>query len=429
MKKAALHNLGCKVNAYETECMAHLLEEDGYEIVDFADKADVYVVNTCTVTHIADRKSRQMLRRCRENNPEAIVVAAGCYVQTGEAEIKKSCNVDIIIANNRKEELVRLINEFEKGRKQIEELTEIDKEREYEDMFLYRTVDHTRAFIKVQDGCDQFCSYCLIPYARGRSRSRKIESALSEIGHLAEQGYKEVVLTGIHLDSFGKDTGESLLELIRRTGEIEGIERIRFGSFEPRVMNEEFIKGLSEISEVCPHFHLSLQSGSDTVLQRMNRKYTSAEYEESVRLLRKFFEDPAITTDVIVGFPGETDEEFEESYEFAKRIGFYEMHVFKFSKRKGTRAEKMPGQVPEEVKHERSRRLIELAEEMSTAFKGRYAGKTAGVLFEEEHPEGGLCGFTREYIKVRADLPIDKCGQILQGKLCVGDDKDGFRMI
>ena len=423
MKKAALHNLGCKVNEYECECMAHLLEEAGYEIVPFTEKADVYVINTCSVTQIADKKSRQMLSRARSKNPDAIVVAAGCYVQTAKDKLEDSPNVDILISNNKKEELVRLISEYEKGQKNSA-ISNIACDRRYEDMFLAHTMDHTRAFIKVQDGCDQFCSYCIIPYARGRSRSRSIESVISEVTHLASKGYKEVVITGIHLSSFGKDTGEKLIDLVKSVAAISGIERVRFGSFEPCIMDEEFISELSSVKEVCPHFHLSLQSGSDSVLKRMNRSYTADEYFKSVSILRKYFNNPAITTDVICGFPGETDIEFEETIDFVRRVGFYEMHVFKYSKRPGTRAVKMPDQVREELKHERSQRLIELGESMRLDFLKLYDGVRTDVLFEEEDASGGITGFTREYIKVRSTLGSHICGSIKEGILTL-DNKVG----
>ena len=311
MKKAALHNLGCKVNAYETEAMQQILENAGYEIVPFTEIADVYVINTCSVTNMADRKSRQMFHRTKKMNPDAIVVGAGCYVQTIEAQALVDESIDIVIGNNQKHELVTLLNEYEKEHTKQAQIVDINHEKqEYEELHLKKTAEHTRAFIKVQDGCNQFCSYCFIPFARGRVRSRKMEDVLNEIKGLAKSGYKEVVLPGIHLSSYGVDTGETLLSLIELVHEIEGIERIRLGSLEPRIVTEDFAKRLSELTKICPHFHLSLQSGCDSVLKRMNRRYDTAEYEAGCDLLRKYFTHPAITTDVIVGFPGETEEEF-----------------------------------------------------------------------------------------------------------------------
>ncbi len=409
MKKAALHNLGCKVNAYETEAMQQLLEKAGYEIVDFDDVADVYVINTCSVTNIADRKSRQMLHRAKAKNPDAAVVAAGCYVQTKEEEALADDAVDIIIGNNKKGELVGLLEQYFARTKAgashgaLESVIDInDGAQKFEDLFLSRTAAHTRAFIKVQDGCNQFCSYCVIPYARGRVRSRGLESVVREVRGLAEKGFKEVVLTGIHLSSYGTDTGDSLLHLIQEVHRIEGIERIRLGSLEPRLVTEEFASGISKLTKICPHFHLSLQSGCDETLKRMNRKYTSREYEEGCRLLRKYFRYPAITTDVIVGFPGETEEEFEITRAFLERIHFYEMHIFKYSKRAGTKAAVMEHQVPEVVKAERSAELIELGERMSAEFREAYVGSVQEVLFEEavqiEH-KMYYVGYNKEYVK------------------------------
>ncbi|MBO4214137.1 MAG: tRNA (N(6)-L-threonylcarbamoyladenosine(37)-C(2))-methylthiotransferase MtaB, partial [Lachnospiraceae bacterium] len=352
MLKAALHNLGCKVNAYETEVMEQLLIENGYEIVDFADKADVYVINTCSVTNIADRKSRQMIHQAARRNPDAIIVAAGCYVQTSKEEAANDPDIDIIIGNNEKNRIVELLREFEEKRKNesdsknagITGLHDLMHEVTYEQMLLKKSMEHTRAFIKVQDGCNQFCTYCIIPYARGRVRSRTIEDVIEEVRLLVKSGVKEVVLTGIHVSSYGVDTGSSLIELIEAISEVDGIERIRLSSLEPRVITDEFVDRLSKIDMICPHFHLSLQSGSDSVLKRMNRKYDTAEYEKCCERLRAAFTHPAITTDIICGFPGETDAEFSETIEFVKRIKFFETHLFKYSKRKGTVAAGMPGQ-------------------------------------------------------------------------------------
>ena len=340
MKKAALHNLGCKVNAYETEAMQQMLEEAGYEIVPFSEKADVYVINTCSVTNMADRKSRQMLHRAKKRNPDAAVVAAGCYVQTKEDEAKCDEAIDILIGNNQKKELVERLDAFFAGRgEKVEAVVDINHEKQaFEELTLDHAAEHTRAFIKVQDGCNQFCSYCIIPYARGRVRSRNVQNVLEEVKRLAASGYQEVVLTGIHLSSYGIDCGESLLHLIQMVHQVEGIRRIRLGSLEPRIVTETFAEELAKMEKICPHFHLSLQSGCDATLARMNRKYTTEEYENACNILRKNFTHPAITTDVIVGFPGETEEEFAQTKEYLKRIHFYEMHIFKYSRRQGTRA-------------------------------------------------------------------------------------------
>ena len=424
MKKAALHNLGCKVNAYETEAMQQLLEEAGYEIVSFHEKADVYVINTCSVTNMADRKSRQMLHRAKKMNPDAAVVAAGCYVQTKEEEAKQDLAIDILIGNNQKNELVHRLDEFfaereeanaENAQKEsdtnhqnkVEAVVDINHEPQcFEEMSLTKTAEHTRAFVKVQDGCNQFCSYCIIPYARGRVRSRNIESVLKEIRGLAKMGYQEVALAGIHLSSYGVDCEESLVHLIQEIHKIDGIRRIRLGSLEPQIVTEEFARELSSLEKICPHFHLSLQSGCDATLKRMNRKYTAAQYEEGCRLLRKYFEHPAITTDVIVGFPGETEEEFETTKAFLEKIHFYEMHIFKYSKRQGTRAAVMENQVPEEIKTKRSAELIALSERMSNEFRSYYLGREEEVLFEEPAEINGktmYVGYTKEYVKVATE--------------------------
>ena len=409
MKKAALHNLGCKVNAYETEAMQEMLEQAGYEIVPFKEGADVYVINTCTVTNIADRKSRQMLHRARKLNPEAVVVAAGCYVQTqGEREIDPC--IDIVIGNNHKKDLVRILREYEENREKDRagEIGDINMTKEYESLHLTRTGEHTRAYIKVQDGCNQFCTYCIIPYARGRVRSREMQDVEQEVRTLAGNGYQEVVLTGIHLSSYGIDFDgqRHLIELIRAVHEIEGIRRIRLGSLEPGIVTEEFAEALASMPKICPHFHLSLQSGCDAVLKRMNRKYTSGEYYEKCRILRKYFDAPALTTDVIVGFPGETEAEFQESYDFVDKVDFYETHIFKYSKREGTKAASMPDQVDEQIKAQRSARLIELGEKKRKAYEKKFIGRTVEVLVEEDAVINGKnvqTGHTKEYIKIALD--------------------------
>lgn len=401
-KKAALHNLGCKVNAYETEAMQELLEDSGYEIVPFHEKADIYIINTCTVTNMADRKSRQMLHRARKMNPDAIVAACGCYVQEKPEEVA-DC-VDIVIGNNRKKEIVHILEAYEKGREGIrKDLVDIGHTREYEDLHLSRTAEHTRAYIKVQDGCNQFCSYCIIPYARGRVRSRSMESVRGEVETLARNGYQEVVLTGIHLSSYGIDTGTDLLSLIRTVHEVAGIKRIRLGSLEPRIITEEFAEAIAGLPKMCPHFHLSLQSGCTETLKRMNRRYTAEEYYEKCELLRKYFRNPALTTDVIVGFPGETEEEFKASRDFIDKVDFYETHVFKYSRREGTKAAAMPDQVPEEEKTRRSNILLDLSRKKQAAYEQRLLGTTQEVLIEEEIQRNGeiyQVGHTREYVKI-----------------------------
>lgn len=425
MKKVALHNLGCKVNSYETEAVQQMLEERGYEVVPFQEYADIYIINTCSVTNMADRKSRQMLHRAKKKNPDAIVVAMGCYVQTAPEEVKKDAAVDIVIGNNKKHELPELLEKYEKEKQQNGEpefamLDINEKGQEYEELFLGKTAEHTRAFIKVQDGCNQFCSYCIIPYARGRVRSRKTEDVLKEIENLAGQGYKEVVLTGIHLSSFGVDTGDSLLHLIEEVHKIEGIARIRLGSLEPRIITEEFAEALAKLPKICPHFHLSLQSGCDATLKRMNRRYDTEEYANKCAVLRKYFQHPAITTDVIVGFPGETEEEFRTTKEFLKQIHFYEMHIFKFSKRKGTRAAVMENQVPEETKTERSSELLSLEQEMSAEFRDTYLGRTEEVLLEEEMEMDGkkyFTGYTKEYVKVAVPAEGQAANTLIRGRI------------
>lgn len=422
MKKAALHNLGCKVNAYETEAMQHLLEEAGYEIVPFTQKADVYVINTCSVTNMADRKSRQMLHKAKKNNPDSIVVAAGCYVQTSEKEVLNDLSVDIVIGNDRKHDLVRLLEEYSLDSVNDTVYDINDGKHDFEELFIDQTKEHTRAFIKVQDGCNQFCSYCIIPYARGRVRSRRFENVIAEVERLAANGFMEVVLTGIHLSSYGVDFEEAtgLLELIQAVNAVKGIERIRLGSLEPKIVTEHFASELSKLDKICPHFHLSLQSGCDATLKRMNRKYTTKEYERGCELLRKYFVHPAITTDVIVGFPGETEEEFEQTKAYLEHIHFYEMHIFKYSKRKGTRAAVMPDQIDEQVKAARSEKLIALGHDMSKEFRKFYIGKNEEVLFEEKAVIGDkeyFVGYTKEYVKVAKKTDENLENQIVSGRI------------
>ena len=404
MKRAALHNLGCKVNAYETEAMQELLEQEGYEIVPFHEDADVYIINTCTVTNMADRKSRQMLHRAKKKNPDAVVVACGCYVQAKQDEIDES--IDIVVGNNRKKNIVEILAEYEASKEKQtvrKEVIDINHTDEYEELHLTKTAEHTRAYIKVQDGCNQFCSYCIIPFARGRVRSRSYDSVIAEVKKLAEGGYKEVVLTGIHLSSYGVDTGENLLSLIQGVHEVSGIERIRLGSLEPRIITEEFVQAIAKLPKMCPHFHLSLQSGCDETLRRMNRRYTAEEYMDGCKLLRKYFDHPALTTDVIVGFPGETQEEFAASKAFVDQVDFYETHVFKYSRRQGTKAAAMENQIPETEKTRRSNELLELNKKKQKAYEERLIGTTQEVLMEEAVQIDGetwQVGHTKEYVKI-----------------------------
>ncbi len=432
MKSVALHNLGCKVNGYEMDVMQQKLSENGFLIVPFDTKADIYIVNTCTVTNIADHKSRQMLHKARSLNPDAIVVGVGCYIQTDLENVLKDEAVDLCIGNNRKKDITSILTEYIKQKEELKNVgadktlggttvIDINHTSEYEEMTLKKTAEHTRAYIKIQDGCNQFCSYCLIPYARGRIRSREEEDILSEVKGIAEAGYKEIVLTGIHISSYGVDRGEpELLRLLSKLQDIDGIRRIRLGSLEPRIVTEEFAREIGQMDKICPHFHLSLQSGCDDTLKRMNRHYTSGEFYEGVERLRANFEHPAITTDVIVGFPGETDEEFEISKQFLEKVKFYEMHVFKYSKRKGTNAAKMDNQISEAVKGKRSAALISLDEVMSTEFRKFYRGKSVEVLYEEsKRIDGKVCqiGHTREYLTVAKQEKNDKKNEIFYEKV------------
>ena len=422
MKSVALHNLGCKVNSYEMDVMQQRLQDCGYKIVPFDGAADIYIINTCTVTNIADRKSRQMIHRARRCNPDAVVVAVGCYVQTAAGEALEDGTVDIAVGNNRKKDIVSIIEEYLKTREQPRvEKIDINNTREYEEMQLTRTAEHTRAYIKIQDGCNQFCSYCIIPYARGRVRSRAEEDILQEVRGIVAAGYREIVLTGIHISSYGLDRGgPELLQLIRKLHEIDGLKRIRLGSLEPRIVTEQFARQLSALPGLCPHFHLSLQSGSDAVLGRMNRHYTAGEYFQTTEILRNCFRDPAITTDVIVGFPGETEEEFRETEAFVRKVNFYEMHIFKYSRRQGTRAAMMEGQLTEAEKGRRSAVLAQAEEEMSRSYRAGWLNRETGVLFEEKKQVAGgtyWIGHTPQYVKVamEAGENADLSGQIVRG--------------
>lgn len=432
-KKVSLHNLGCKVNAYETESMQQMLEQAGYEIVPFAPGADIYIINTCTVTNIADRKSRQMLHKAKKMNPDAIVVAAGCYVESEKYSGGKVDEaIDIVIGNNCKKNLIEILEAYEEGRR-LESVIDINHTKEYEELNLNRTAEHTRAYVKVQDGCNQFCSYCIIPYTRGRVRSRKSKDVQEEVLRLAKAGYQEVVLTGIHLSSYGADLEEeNLLTLIEKIHEIEGIRRIRLGSLEPRIMTEEFVAAIAKLPKLCPHFHLSLQSGCNETLKRMNRRYTAEEYYEVCRRLRRYFDEPALTTDVIVGFAGETEEEFAECKAFLEKIEFFETHIFKFSIRKGTKAATMENQVPDQIKTKRSNELLALNEKNSVKYLQKHFGKELEVLMEEEitvNDEKYFVGHTKEYIRVAVKTEEDltnrfvtvKAERILKDLILLGE--------
>lgn len=449
MKSVALHNLGCKVNAYEMDVMQQMLQEKGYKIVAFDEAADIYIINTCTVTNIADRKSRQMLHRARKCNPDAVVVAVGCYVQTGADSVRQDEAIDLAIGNNRKKDLVPILEAYLEERKKAgndaaipdgaecmecgstgadrkphtvtTEMIDINHTDVYEEMKLARTAEHTRAYIKIQDGCNQFCSYCIIPYARGRVRSRREDDILQEVRGIVAAGWKEIVLTGIHISSYGVDRGApELLGLLEKLHNIEGLERIRLGSLEPRIVTEAFARQISAMPKICPHFHLSMQSGCDSVLQRMNRRYTSGEYFRTTELLRKYYRNPAITTDVIVGFPGETQEEFRVTEEFVRKVNFYEMHIFKYSRRQGTRAAGMDGQLTEAEKSRRSAILSEAEKEMSHAYRTDWIGRTVEVLFEEQKERDGKVywvGHTPQYVKVaKESVPSENLSnQIMAG--------------
>ena len=432
MKSVALHNLGCKVNAYELEVMQQKLQDRGYKIVPFDSDADIYIVNTCTVTNIADRKSRQMLHRAKHRNPDAVVVAVGCFVQAGEDRMD-DC-IDLAVGNQHKKDIVEILEAYlEEHTADASAVTDIGAVREYEEMRMEQSTEHTRAYIKIQDGCNQFCSYCIIPFVRGRVRSRKQEDVLAEVRGLAEKGFQEVVITGIHLSSYGMDfIGETdgdylkngkdlrgtaferayLVSLLEEIAKVDGIRRIRLGSLEPRIITEEFAGRLAAIPQLCPHFHLSLQSGCNETLKRMNRHYTAEEYYEKVQILRKYFEHPAITTDVIVGFPGETAEEFAVTKTFLEKVHFFEMHIFKYSRRKGTVADKLPGQLTDAQKTERSGQLLALEKEQSREFRAHYLGQEVEVLIEEQKEIGGKVywlGHTDTYVKAAFAADSAEC--------------------
>lgn len=442
-KKVAFLNLGCKVNSYETEAMQQLMKNTGYEVVDFNDVADVYIVNTCTVTNIADRKSRQMLHKAKKNNPNAVVVAAGCYAQASKDQLEEDLAIDIIIGNNMKKDIVTILNEYYIDQGKNEAVININKEQEYEELKIDSLTEKNRAYIKIQDGCNQFCSYCIIPYTRGRIRSRKQEDVVDEVKRLVANGYKEVVLTGIHLSSYGielkktspeeevedylKEESMPLLQIIMKLSNINGLERIRLGSLEPRIITEHFAKTLAQNKKFCPHFHLSLQSGCDTTLKRMNRRYITKEYYDSCMLLRKYFDNPAITTDVIVGFPGETEEEFASTKEFLRKVSFAEMHIFKYSVRKGTRAESLPNQVPDQIKHARSNELIALNDLMNQEYQDTFMGRIEKILIEEEINIDGVeyqIGHNERYQKLAVKAEQSYINQIITAKVMDKLSKD-----
>lgn len=412
MKKCALHSLGCKVNSYETQAMQKMMESAGYEIVPFGEEiADIYIINTCSVTNIADRKSRQMIHKAKKLNPEAVVAAAGCYVESAGNNIDE--DVDIVIGNNEKSHLIEILNEYFEHMDK-EKSVDIGKATGFDELNIDSPLEHTRAYVKIQDGCNRFCSYCIIPYVRGRIRSRKPDDVMAEIKRIAASGCKEVVLTGIHLSSYGldfKDSTVKLIDVIEDVNRVEGIERIRLGSLEPLIVTEEFVRRLSKCEKICPHFHLSLQSGCDETLKRMNRRYNVDEYYKGVELLREYFPDAAVTTDVIVGFPGETLEEFNITKKYLEKVCFYEMHIFKYSRRKGTAADKMPDQIPENIKSERSAELLELNEKLSNGYREKYIGKKVKVLLEENHiieNKKYIIGFTDTYVRVALENPEEK---------------------
>lgn len=437
MKSVAFCTLGCKVNQYETDAMAQLFTEKGYELRTFSDNADIYVINTCTVTNIADKKSRQMLNRARKKNLEATIVAAGCYVQAASEELLKEMQIDIVIGNNHKSQIVEMVERHIGQKEALSMVSDIQYIRTYESLSIARVSEHTRAYIKIQDGCNQFCSYCIIPFARGRVRSRSEAEICMEVEALVQNGYQEIVLTGIHISSYGLDfikqeyntcdDGEYLIGFIEKLQAIEGLKRIRLGSLEPRIITEAFVQRLAKLSKVCPHFHLSLQSGSDGTLARMNRRYTTGQYQEHCEILRKYFMLPAITTDVIVGFPGETNEEFEETKIFLQQIAFADLHIFKYSRREGTKADTMSGQVPEDVKTMRSHELIAIGEQMKQAYQLQWTGRESEVLLEEQTYIDGKCymtGHTKEYIRVAILGEEFKSNQIIWGKLSSDFRKD-----
>lgn len=424
MNTVSFCTLGCKVNQYETQAMENLFQKAGYTIGKFDEKCDIYVINTCTVTGMGDRKSRQMIHRARKLNPDALIAVVGCYSQVAPDEVEKIEGVGLVLGTNERASIVELAEKALSDKKQTVEVCDIMKQRKYEDLWVSSYSAKTRAFVKIEDGCAEFCTYCIIPYARGPVRSRSLKGIKDEVAALAENGFKEIVLTGIHLASYGRDTKEhTLLDVIRTVAETDGIERVRLGSVEPRILTEEFVSEIAKIDKMCNHFHISLQSGCDETLKRMNRKYTTAEYAESVKLLRKYFDNPAIATDIMVGFPGETDAEFEASLEFMKEINFADAHVFAYSNRKGTKADKFPNQVDKHTKDERSRKMSECVKELHDSYLRSYIGKTVSVLAERQIKDGIYEGHMTNYIKVHVKSNTDISKKIVTVKTD-GEEKD-----
>ncbi len=430
MKKVASHALGCKVNQYESEAIAELFAQKGYEIVDIDEWADIYIINTCTVTNFGDKKSRQLIRKVKRQNPEAVVAAIGCYAQTAPDEIKNIEGVNLIIGTKGRKDIVDLVETYVPEMGVVSTVGQIAKEREFEHLTISKLADRTRAYLKIQDGCSQFCSYCIIPYARGPIRSRDPEDIMDEVKVLAENGFKEIILTGIHVASYGKDLkGVTLLDVIKRVQEQEGIERIRFSSVEPNIVTEEFASELSKLDKVCDHFHLSLQSGCDRTLKRMNRKYDAAGYERAVEILRKYFPNVAITTDIIAGFPDETDEDFEKSLEFAKKIGFSKIHAFPYSPKRGTPAAVMPNQILNAVKNERTSRLIEASDRMADEFIKSFEGRVMPVLYEREIEHNIYEGYTTNYIRVLSESSENIKNKIIDTEIVSSEDEKAIGRI
>lgn len=414
MKRIASYALGCKVNQYESEAIAELFAEKGYEVVSVEDQADIYVINTCTVTNFGDKKSRQLIRKVKRQNPQAVVAVVGCYAQTAPEEMKAVEGVNLVIGTKDKGKIVELVEGYRPEEGVCSYVTDIMHERVFEPLEIKKLANRTRAYLKIQDGCSQFCSYCIIPYARGPIRSREPEDVLAEVRRLAENGFREVVLAGIHVASYGKDLKTtSLLDIIRQVHEVEGIERIRFSSIEPNVVTEEFAAAMAELPKVCDHFHLSLQSGCDKTLKEMNRKYDTAKYRQAVALLKKYLPDVAVTTDIIVGFPGETEEDFRQSADFAKEMGFSKIHVFPYSPKRGTPAAERKDQLQNSVKQARSHALIAVGEELAEAFLQAHVGKVMPVLFERAVEDGVYEGHTTNYMKVHAKSQKDLSNTIL----------------
>ena len=430
MKKVASHALGCKVNQYESEAIAELFAQKGYEIVDIDEWADIYIINTCTVTNFGDKKSRQLIRKVKRQNPEAVVAAIGCYAQTAPDEIKNIEGVNLIIGTKGRKDIVDLVESYVPEMGVVSTVGQIAKEREFEHLTISKLADRTRAYLKIQDGCSQFCSYCIIPYARGPIRSRDPEDIMDEVKVLAENGFKEIILTGIHVASYGKDLkGVTLLDVIKRVQEQEAIETIRFSSVEPNIVTEEFASELSKLDKVCDHFHLSLQSGCDRTLKRMNRKYDAAGYERAVEILRKYFPNVAITTDIIAGFPDETDEDFEKSLEFAKKIGFAKIHAFPYSPKRGTPAAVMPNQILNAVKNERTSRLIEASDRMADEFIKSFEGRVMPVLYEREIEHNIYEGYTTNYIRVLSESSENIKNKILDTEIVSSEDEKAIGRI